>query len=374
MQCPRCSAMVVAAARFCPVCGQSLAAERAAQVVDIAGVPRNPVDSSLQMTVTVQDGDRAELLPPRASLPGVPEPLLRTQWQRWWWKLLVLGTGLYLLINRVTVGTENVLLLPQLFLIGTFLVPIVYIAYLYEDGTLYDVSLPKIGLVFFFGGVCGTLAASLLEARLITGDGRGLFGQLSLLNASIVSLSEELAKLIVLLPFLFVARRSYPTVMHGIVLGAAAGMGFAALESMGYAFAALISSGDLNLMHSVIRLRSLLAPLGHGTWTAIIAAAVWREQTVGSFPINRNVLVAFLTAVGLHLLWDYLPVLSVGGLPFVQLILGLIGLLVLRFFLLSAKGDQGAAYRERNLTTGLRIYARELRHDVQGLFGHKQGP
>jgi RsiW-degrading membrane proteinase PrsW (M82 family) len=310
-------------------------------------------------------------------MAGVSKSVIVSQWQRWWWKILIIGVMLYMAVNNVTYSTANVFLLPQLFMIGTFLVPIVYTAYLYEDGTLYDVPLSKIALVFFFGGVLGCLAASMLEARLITTTNTGFFGSMTATNALIVGLSEELAKLIVVLPFLFVGRRQFPTIMHGIVLGAAAGMGFAAFESMGYAFLALISTpGDINqsiaAMHDTIRLRALLAPLGHGTWTAIVAAAMWRDRVEGRSPFTLNTIIAFAVAVLLHAAWDYVPPVPLPfiDLPLMLLVLGLIGLLILRFFLGVAKGGRDGAYQEQNLVRALHMYfgglGDEMRDKMRG--------
>ncbi len=358
MQCSRCGATVVSQARFCPVCGMALSAPPATDTA-ATGVAR-------MYDATVMPATQIAADPNDRPTSRLAQVTVLPQIRRWWWKILLIGIGVYLAVNQVFVSTSNVFLLPQLFVIGTFLVPIVYIAYLYEDGTLYDVPLSKVALIFFFGGVVGTLAASLLESRLITTDSKGVFGQLSFVNATLVGISEEIAKLIVLVPFIVTARRRYPTIMHGIVLGATAGMGFAAFESMGYAFAQLILSGHPETMNQIIRLRALLAPLGHGTWTAIVAAAIWREVVNGRPALNSNVLVAFIAAVVLHLLWDFLPPLVLGGLPVLHIILGLVGLLLLRFFLLGAKGQQGAAYQERNLATALRLYASDLKHTFRG--------
>ena len=289
---------------------------------------------------------------------------IKAQWQRWWWKILLIGIALYAVVSNVTLATGNILLLPNLFVIGTFLVPIVYVAYLYEDGTLYDVPLSRIALLFFFGGVIGTVVASLLLSRLLVSGSEGLFGSQTLWNALLIGFSEEGAKLIVLLPFLVFARKRYATVMHGIVLGAAAGMGFAAFESMGYAFLALVvPGGGVDTMAEVIRLRALLAPLGHGTWTAIIAAAIWREHISGRLTFGVNVLVAYIVAALLHALWDYLPPLTLPiiSIPLTLLIVGGLSLLVLRFFLLVAHGHAGGAYQEQNLARALRIYFGDLR-------------
>ena len=72
----------------------------------------------------------------------------------------------------------------------------------------------------------------------------------------------------------------------GLILGAAAGMWFAALESMGYAFTAFLSSqGSLSATVNMTLLRGILAPIGHGTWTAILASVLFREGSAGHFRI-----------------------------------------------------------------------------------------
>lgn len=340
MQCPKCGAATVASDRFCVACGQQL---------------QQPSGALLQ---TSAPGDLT------ASIAAHGQAAIKAQWRRWWWKILLIGIALYAVVSNVTLSTGNILLLPNLFMIGTFLVPIVYVAYLYEDGTLYDVPLSRIALLFFFGGVIGTVVASLLLSRLLVDGGEGLFGSQTLWNALLIGFAEEAAKLVVLLPFLVFARKRYATVMHGIVLGAAAGMGFAAFESMGYAFLALVvPGGGLDAMAEVIRLRALLAPLGHGTWTAIIAAAIWREHISGRLTFGVNVLVAYVVAALLHALWDYLPpfTLPIVNIPLTLLVVGGISLLVLRFFLLVARGHTGGAYQEQNLARALRIYFGELR-------------
>lgn len=379
MQCPQCGATAITAARFCPACGFALAPIAFAPTpipidADQVSSSRSIHDANtvvVQRTALAPAGAEPALtaVEVAAAVAGMGRSMVVSQWRRWWWKMLIVGVMLYGVVNNVTFTTDNVFLLPQLFMIGTFLVPIVYTAYLYEDGTLYDVPLSKIALVFFFGGVVGTLVASLLLARFITAGGEGFFGALPLSSALIVGLSEELAKLIVLVPFLFFARRAYPTVMHGLVIGAAAGMGFAAFESMGYAFLALVvPGGGIELMHETIRQRALLAPLGHGTWTAIITAAMWREQAEGRFPLSLNVLIAFLTAALLHAMWDFLPQLRVPilNLPLTMLVLGLIGLLILRFFQRVARGTTGGAYGEQNLARALQMYFVGLRQEVRG--------
>ncbi|HMN29798.1 MAG TPA: PrsW family glutamic-type intramembrane protease, partial [Caldilineaceae bacterium] len=124
--------------------------------------------------------------------------------------------------------------------------------------------------------------------------------------------------------------------IDGIILGSAAGMGFAALESMGYAFTGFLrSGGSLSVTVYLTLIRAVMSPLGHGTWTAILASVLFREARNGHFRLNWKVLGAYATVVLLHTMWDLLPfVMASFLLPgldlFIgQLTVGLIGLLIL---------------------------------------------
>jgi RsiW-degrading membrane proteinase PrsW (M82 family) len=103
--------------------------------------------------------------------------------------------------------------------------------------------------------------------------------------SDVVGLIEEFAKI---LGVLVIARhRRHDAELDGLILGAAAGMGFASMESSGYAFVAFLrSGGNLSLMVAVTLLRGILSPVGHGTWTAILASVLFRESAAGRFRIN----------------------------------------------------------------------------------------
>ena len=124
--------------------------------------------------------------------------------------------------------------------------------------------------------------------------------------------------------------------MDGLILGAASGMGFAALESSGYAFTALLEShGSISATVEVTLLRGLLSPLGHGTWTAILASVLFRESKKCDFRINWKVIGAYLFVSILHAMWDGLPliisyILGQGlGVLIAWLAIGAIGLFAL---------------------------------------------
>src|SRR5258706_12178882 len=187
---------------------------------------------------------------------------------RSWWRVLLIGLLLYIIGIVILVLTGNPNLFPTVVLLGNFLVPVAYVVFFYERRYLSELTLPTTALTFFYGGVLGVFAASLLEPIFIR--------RLDIVTAFGVGLIEEFAKILGLL--LIVRRRRHDSELDGMILGAAAGMGFAALESTGYAFTAfLLSGGSLSATVGMTLLRGLLAPLGHGTWTAILAGVLFRE-------------------------------------------------------------------------------------------------
>ena len=243
-----------------------------------------------------------------------------------WWRVLLVGFALFV-VGLIIFGiTDNPNLFPTVALIGNFLVPVTYTVFFYQRRHMTRLDLPETMLAFFYGGVLGVFAASLLEQVFIT--------RLTLLTAFEVAAIEEFAKILGVL----VAARHRPrdSELEGVILGAAAGMGFAALESSGYVFtASVVSRGSLDTLVGETLLRGLLSPLGHGTWTAILAGVLFRETARRRYRIDRGVLGAYLTVVILHGLWDGLPgflasiAFPLVGILISQAIIGLIGLLIL---------------------------------------------
>ncbi len=243
-----------------------------------------------------------------------------------WWRVLLIGLLFYILGVLVLGLTGNPNLFPTVVMLGSFMVPVTYVAFFYERRHLSQITLPTTALSFFYGGVLGVFAAALLEPLFIR--------RLDLFTAFTVGLIEEFAKILGVL--VIARRRRHGSELDGIIIGAAAGMGFAALESSGYAFSAFLrSGGNLSITVIVTLLRGLLSPVGHGTWTAILAGVLFRESKGGRFRVNRKVLGAYLTVSALHGLWDGLPtlmaVLPLPGLDFfiAQSIVGGIGLFIL---------------------------------------------
>ena len=247
-----------------------------------------------------------------------------------WWRILLVGLVVYAVGLAILVLTENPNLFPTVVMLGNLLVPVAYVAFFYQRRHLSDVTLPTVASAFVWGGLLGTFSAATLEPLFIR--------QLDFATAFVVGIIEELAKL---LGVLVVARhRRHDREMDGLLLGAAAGMGFAALESSGYAFTAFLESrGSISAIVAITLIRGLLAPVGHGTWTALLASVMFRQGSATRFRLDRAVLGAYATVVLLHGLWDGLPgwlqiMLPLGiGLPFGQTVVAVVsvGLLVRRY-------------------------------------------
>jgi RsiW-degrading membrane proteinase PrsW (M82 family) len=220
-----------------------------------------------------------------------------TWWSRRpWLRMFLGGLGLWVATVVVTFMTQNVNLIPTIILLGSFLVPITFVAYAFgRAGEI--ITAQRILTAFVYGGVLGVLGASLLEAEFLK--------QPSISTYLGVGLIEEAVKLAAL--WLLARRLPRYTMRDGIVLGAAVGFGFAAMESAGYAFTALFTSNGLSLLNLVETevLRGILAPVGHGLWTAILGGALFATAARRGRPrLTGSLLGFYLLVAALHALWD----------------------------------------------------------------------
>lgn len=217
-----------------------------------------------------------------------------------WLRVLGVGLLVYILSLAVLVLTGDTKLFPTVLWLGNFLVPAAYVAFFYGRREHSNVSLPALLETCFWGGILGALLAVPVEAALVHGH------LLTLPVGLVVGAIEEWAKL---LGVLVVARRwRRMSEMDGVILGAAAGMGFAALESSGYAFGAFVGSGGRLTQETIFlvgesMLRGLFAPLTHGTWTALLVSVMFREQG-NRLRGTLKVTGAYLLVIVLHGLWD----------------------------------------------------------------------
>ena len=219
-----------------------------------------------------------------------------TRPRRTWLRVFLAGLALWIVSLVVTLLTANANLVPTLILLGSFLVPVTFVAWAFERWRDEDLTAELIVSAFILGGVLGVLGASVLETYLLHPSPWLFLG---------VGLIEEAAKAGALI---FVARRlSRRHARDGFVLGAAVGFGFAAFETAGYAFNAVLTIRGLSLSALVQTelTRGVLTPFGHGLWTAVIGGVLFYEARGGRFRYTMPVILTYLWVSVVHALWDY---------------------------------------------------------------------
>jgi RsiW-degrading membrane proteinase PrsW (M82 family) len=212
-----------------------------------------------------------------------------------WFQILIGGVVLFILAETALVTTHNALFFPTVIMLGAFLVPVVFVTYFYEYVRDRDISMPLLTTCFVFGGIIGVLAAGFLEYQTLRNLNPG-----SLFKVGVI---EEAVKLI--FPIVMFVQWKYRHEADGLLFGVAAGMGFAALETMGYAMVALVSSnGSVGALQQTLIVRGLLSPSGHAAWTGFVCAILWRHRQATGKVFGVSVAGAYIVAVLLHALWD----------------------------------------------------------------------
>ena len=235
---------------------------------------------------------------PKARIPGPqqPPPPFPRIGAGLWRRGLVGGLVLWALTAWATYALRSTAPLPTLILLGGFLVPVVFVLWAYERHCR-DLGVSAVLGCFLAGGTLGVPAAALTASYPPHPSLGTLLG---------VALFEEAAKL----GTLVFALRRQPGIRGmraGLVLGAAVGLGFAAMRTTGSAFAAAVSGegADLRALLETELLRGVLAPVGPGLWTAIAGGALLSlRRPDGRFRYAPPVVAAAMGACLLHALWD----------------------------------------------------------------------
>ncbi|MGI5286378.1 PrsW family intramembrane metalloprotease [Nonomuraea polychroma] len=244
------------------------------------------------------------LLPTSAEV--APDPWIRRpQPGPSWIRTFFGGLVLWVATVVVTFVTQNKNLVPTIILVGSFLVPVTFVTFAFRRADAV-VTAQRVFSAFVYGGVLGVLGASLLESTLLT--------HVSGWTYLVIGMIEEGVKLAAL--WLIARRLPFYTARDGMVLGAAVGFGFAAFESAGYAFNALFTSSGLSLLNLVETeaLRAVLAPVGHGLWTALLGGALFATASrsrSGRPRLRPPVVGWYVVVVLLHALWDASQVVAV---------------------------------------------------------------
>ena len=228
-------------------------------------------------------------------------------WAPRWWAVFLIGLVLWLATIGAGSLTGDIIILPTIVLLGSFLVPVTAVVWYLDHDPSPELSPRRVISAFMIAGVLGVLGASILEYFLLTN------GPLATLE---VGLIEEFVKGVLIMIMAWGIRSFH--LRDGMVLGATVGFGFAALESSGYALASLFVVYQHRLYLSLDSVvitelaRGVLAPFGHGAWSAILGGALFAAaRHRGHLALSWGVVGAFLLVAVLHGAFDSLS--SVAG-------------------------------------------------------------
>jgi RsiW-degrading membrane proteinase PrsW (M82 family) len=189
------------------------------------------------------------------------------------------GIGVAVLLGLYVLG-----LITAAFLVAAVLVPTIYVMYLYEARVYRDAPIPVMLATIGGGMVVGVLATLMIDA--IVGSrpawvdglaGPAIDVSALLLAAAVIPIVVELVKP---LPALVLrSRPQFAPSIDGVVFGVAAGLGFAAAETLVH-YSSVITRlpvrSEPGLWVLPLLSVGILVPLLHGTTTGLVTGSIWR--------------------------------------------------------------------------------------------------
>ncbi|RKP46761.1 PrsW family intramembrane metalloprotease [Cohnella endophytica] len=289
---------------------------------------------------------------------------------KWIDLLLWLGGG-FLAFSMLALFLHNSWWNIAALIVGGIVGPVTFVAYV-RSQQLLGFRQTRLGMVFVATAAIAVPLAWILERMWLFNVKAETFDFTQLSVPLSVAVIEETVKLLVCVAL--VRTKQMHFLMDAVVFGAAAGMGFAAVESVIYGWTHLGQASSLGML-SVLWMRALLSPFGHGTWTAIAAAGIWygtrsRELIIGkntkAWARWRHTISLLTLAIGLHMLWDYR--FTNGFMKMGMMIaVGCVGLYLLYILIRTGRRE------EYHALTVLNPYMQEeLKHDDQGTTASKE--
>jgi RsiW-degrading membrane proteinase PrsW (M82 family) len=213
------------------------------------------------------------------------------------WKYLLLGgTVIWLLAALITAITQDDILAPTVIMIGSFLVPVTVVAFVFSLRPEGYLTTPEVVFGFLAAGTVAVISSALAETYLLPEAAGTFIG---------VGVIEETGKGLVLLAVAHTVHHREPR--DGMLLGAAVGAGFASFESAGYALHTMLQHLDEHTIADILEteaFRGVLAPFGHITWTALLGGALFASSRGGRFHLTARLVGTFVGVIALHALWD----------------------------------------------------------------------
>lgn len=263
------------------------------------------------------------------------------------WALFA-GLGVILLLYLAGLITAAIL-------VAAFLVPILYVLYVYEVRVFRDAPVLVFGLTFGAGiviGVVVTIVGNLVRGPLPAIDASpfGINVDLAafLLSVVVLPVIQEVLKPIPALALR--GRAEFSQTIDGLVLGVAAGLGFALAQTI-VQLSGVIATLDVrtdpaNWIFPLVTYAVLL-PVLHGSSTGVIAAALWRIGKRHRGRLEAGGLIAGLASQVAFAAGTQLVVASDLGQPVVliwqALVVGSL-LLYVRFLLHVSLREEAASF------------------------------
>jgi RsiW-degrading membrane proteinase PrsW (M82 family) len=165
-------------------------------------------------------------------------------------------------------------------LTATVLVPVLYLVYLYEAQVYRDEPVRVIGFTMAAGAAIGWAVMAVAGHLISSAPPLNLPEKTGVLLAATVLLPvvQEVLKP---LPVFFLRRSSFPETIDGLAFGVAAGLGFAAAQTV-VNFSRIIAyepirAHSANWVFPVVGV-AVLTPLLQASCTGAIVASLWRRQ------------------------------------------------------------------------------------------------
>jgi len=246
-------------------------------------------------------------------------------WPRPWLfsRMMLAFVAAFFMLHLCCKEFQNLNTYPGLILAGSFMMPLALVMFFFELNATKNISFFTTAKVFLVGG-CASFLCTLLLFEMFP------VGELDYGGAILVGIIEEVGKLAIVAYFI----RRDKNIQHpinGLLIGAAVGAGFAAIESAGYAFRILLAAGYNDMLDNLI-LRAVFATGGHVVWAAMSGYAIMivkGEQLLTiDFLGNSAFWKLFWVPVALHAIWD-MPIEFGSSFYLVQFVLTLTAWIVI---------------------------------------------
>ncbi len=253
------------------------------------------------------DSDEVFIAGTRNTTPHISE--VSEEWSKPWvfsrvFIALAITFGVLWVLTNV-LGNENSI--PGMIFIGALTVPISGLIFFFESNAFKNISIFDVMKMFFIGGVFSLISTIILYNFVTFSDEFQFYGIMTIRDAFLVGLIEEIGKAIIVI--LFINYLKTNKILNGLLVGASIGAGFAVFETAGYILNSGLQSVDsLSAMTDVIVLRGWSSLGGHLVWAAIVGAAVviakGERQFEWSNILDKRFLFFFFASVILHCIWD----------------------------------------------------------------------